>query len=315
MTATSSTLRRKIAILEGVDLEDDDSQGIEEETIECSRDVMICADKVMANVVGWDDIALAELIEAITNLKIQRLSAIMDSEAAISDWEDNDTLIVNCLTDTMKYVKVLLKGILLLLPSTDAMRSITQNALTLAATSLKDKSSTTVYSVTFVKTHGESTFESFQKDSTHPWVKLLSFGPEVEPWNVIQFKFISLQEFEKYNSPTDSPLSTWCWFMSHHTTCQYLSIPKSVMSSDGICAMWRRLAQVTSHVEDDESNIACEGFTELWGQAVIAEAVTFQEQSIEHDKKISDAKIAMSTQRVNQFRDQINALESARLGP
>eukprot|EP01063_Lacrimia_lanifica_P020329 TRINITY_DN27656_c0_g1_i1.p1 TRINITY_DN27656_c0_g1~~TRINITY_DN27656_c0_g1_i1.p1 ORF type:complete len:348 (+),score=129.84 TRINITY_DN27656_c0_g1_i1:109-1152(+) len=346
MNPVSASLRRKIAVLEGLEVPDADAPAVTEDVVEDAKDAPLCHDKVLAPVMGWDDLALSSFIESVLDIRIARLDCRIDTDYHLDrpGHEPNDTLIVNVATDQARRYCVHLKGSLLLLPSTDASKRAIHNGLAAATASYREAPAQPckVVGITVVKSHSDDLFAKHAVLSpTRPWVYSLRWGPDIDPWDCVEFHFVSLPHFLKYGgaaaqldrAPSADPLAlsaaieahpsaqtprdfsffAWCWFMAHHCDCPYASIPQCVKTHPGVLPIWNRLAQMAAPFgpEGDEES---EAFAKIWGEAAIARSLEMQEEHLrgEQDRTASQHKAA--AYRADQYRAQMSALSAPGYG-
>ena len=349
LNPTSLALRRKLAVLEGVELEPRTAAAIDRATVERAAEVPICCEKVLSVAMGWDDTAVADFLEAILDVRIQRLQCRVDcaesaaAAAAAADGEsggsifnsagsslaippgheENDTLVVHVLTDVGAHLTVHIRGATMLLASTDTSAKTMHNAMLASTFHYKEDRTRPhhVVCVTVAKQHPADLFRRGYEEAAAPaaaYVKTLRLGPAVEPWCGVRFLFVSLQEFTASAEAREpcSRLGAWCWFLSQYATCgDPARVPACVAGSPYITALWRRLALLQAPpglraAGSGETKAArAEAFYELWGRAAIAGAVNMQDKHVEQFERRSAEAANAMQQRAELYRQQMAALD------
>eukprot|EP01062_Namystynia_karyoxenos_P001340 TRINITY_DN10451_c0_g1_i1.p1 TRINITY_DN10451_c0_g1~~TRINITY_DN10451_c0_g1_i1.p1 ORF type:complete len:375 (+),score=132.97 TRINITY_DN10451_c0_g1_i1:88-1125(+) len=295
----SAALRKKIAVLEGVAFEDADNVAeppLSAGEMAAAAGAPMCAEKVFAAVAGWDDLALAGLLEAALGAPLDRVSVKSEDQLQDPRHVNDDCIAARCVTKDQRSVSVLLKAMLLLLPSAQALTRIVYNTLHRLTEQLWSGGHSAhnyqwskCVAVTFVRDHSKATFAGYPSE-LHPWRKVVRWGPDSEPWNLCEFVFVSISEWQQAGSPVDSALGQWCWFLARHEAHTAPGgVPAPVLANPGIRSMWRNCARLAPD----------ENFCRQWGDAAIDTA---------HGTMIASAEHAARTNR------QQEALEAHRIG-
>lgn len=308
--AASATLRKKIALLEGFAYRDDDDiaePALSAAELEAAAEAPVLSEKVFAAVLGWDDIALAGLLGAALGTPLQRVS--VEGEDQMNDPRHiaDDVIVVRCLTKAHESIIVLLKGALLLLPSTRAVTRICYNTLHRLTEQMWEGSGPSpnyqwskCVALTFVKDHSSGTFASYEKGDP-PWRHVVRWGPNTEPWNLCEFHFISLSDYERHGAPLNSPFGQWCWFLSRqqqHTSPE--TVPSQVMGNPEIRQMWRACSRVAPRAD----------FHEEWGEAAAGAAQSAMICGAEHDARMHAQEEALAAHRIATSVAQHRAIAS-----
>eukprot|EP01065_Artemidia_motanka_P012763 TRINITY_DN17049_c0_g1_i1.p1 TRINITY_DN17049_c0_g1~~TRINITY_DN17049_c0_g1_i1.p1 ORF type:complete len:348 (+),score=109.56 TRINITY_DN17049_c0_g1_i1:61-1044(+) len=309
---TSAALRRKIAVLEGSTCEDG-SVSVKEPALTCvdlaaASEVPAAAEKVFAAVVGWDDLALADMLESFLGFGVDRVSVQTELQLGDPRHAKDDTVIARCVTTDQKTVNVLLKSTLLLLPSAQALSRIMHNTLHHLIEQLWEKGDTYNYqwskcvALTVVKDHPSATFAGFPTVPGAPWCKRVRWGIDAEPWNLCEFVFVSLSDFERAGAPVDTPLAQWCWFLSRNQQCvDPAQVPPPVRDRHAIRSVWMSCARVSGGEE----------FCREWGDAAIDTAHAAMVTSAEHSERAYRQQAALDAHRIRTNVGQQQALTAA----
>ena len=310
MNPTSISLRRKIAVLEGTEVVDEDGPELQPSVIDAARGVPLCCEKVLPVALCWDDVALAGFLEAVLDTQIDRLHCVLDaseeSDHIAPGHVKNDTLIVVAQLCCGRVVTIHLRGTHHLLPATEATKKTMHNGFTAATAHFLKKTARqhSVVCITLAKVHSEAALEGAVVQK-RKYVHEISFGKGCgEPWNAVRFLYVALQDYGRCcDGVGDGVLAEWCWFFSNYQTATVEKVPERVKQNAGIVKVWGRLAQLGSGDDGTE-------FQKLWGQTAIVSAVNMQETNADaHAKQSAEAEQAMRD-RHQMYKKQVLALDS-----